>query len=242
MICWSCERAGSEDALCGNCGAILPPSASKDYFGVLGLPRRYEVDLRAAEERFRGAARQFHPDRFSRADPRARRASLQRTVQLNEAWRTIGDPVRRAEYLLGLYGYVIGAEEGAPRPIAPIGNGSGPGSGSERVAVSAALLGEILELREALGEARAADDEGAIVRMADDMRVRIDGGLTRVAEAFAALEGGLDEKTSPRLEAGGHLQRAAAELIAIRYFRRFLDEVAVHEEERAAQGRGAARG
>ena len=77
---------------------------------MLGLPARYAVDLAAAEAAYKDLSRQVHPDRFATADPRARRASLARTVQLNEAWRTLKDPVRRAEYLLTRAGIDIGGE------------------------------------------------------------------------------------------------------------------------------------
>src|SRR5688572_10972062 len=106
MICWSCERStdaaapASAPPLCPHCGAIQPPDRSADLFAVLGLRRRFALDLAAAEAAFKERSRQLHPDRFAKADPRARRASLGRTVQLNEAWRTLRDPVRRAEYLL----------------------------------------------------------------------------------------------------------------------------------------------
>ena len=110
MICWSCERAAGTGAMCSYCGAVQPPQPDEDFFAVLGVPRRYQQDLVQAEARFRELSRQVHPDRFARADPQARRASLQRTVQLNEAWKTVKEPVRRAEYLLRLAGYQIGDE------------------------------------------------------------------------------------------------------------------------------------
>ena len=79
--------------------------------------------------RDRELSRKWHPDRFAKADPRARRASLQRSVQLNEAWRVLKDPFKRAEYLLSLSGISLGKE------------------------VPPALLMETLELREELAEA-----------------------------------------------------------------------------------------
>jgi molecular chaperone HscB len=183
---------------------------------VLGLPHRYEVDLKLAEDHFRASSRQFHPDRFATADPRARRASLQRTVQLNEAWRTIKDPVRRAEYLLQQAGYQIGAEDGASRPQATAADGR------ERIPVSAALLGEILELREELGEAREAGDQARVQRMAGEMRQRLQAALQSVATSLADAESG--KSPTPGFEV------AVRELIAIRYFRRFLEEVSAQED------------
>src|SRR5262249_53937047 len=146
-------------------------------------------------------------DRFAKADPRARRASLQRTVQLNEAWRTLKDPVRRAEALLALAGVPVAAEGGG--------------------AVPPALLMETLELREELAEARAAGDDGKVHRMAATMRARIDDTMKGIA---AGLSTGTPEA----------LRDVARLLVALRYDRRFLDEVALHEEAAAARAEAGA--
>ena len=190
MICWSCEHATGAGGSCPSCGAILPPDPTADHFAVLGVERRYDLELTDLEARFRELSRKLHPDRFAKADPRARRASLQRSVQLNEAWRTLKDPFRRAEYLLSLAGVSLTKE------------------------VPASLLVETLELREELGEARAAGDDGKVQAMAAAMRARVQAAMRAVAEGLAE----------------GHLERVAAELVALRYYRRFMEEVALHDD------------
>lgn len=229
LICWSCERAAGDGAACSQCNAIQPPLPGADHFVVLGLPRRFGLDLAAAEGRFRELSRQVHPDRFAKADPRARRASLQRSVQLNEAWRAIKDPVRRAEYLLQLAGFDVGPDEGAARVTAD------RQPARQRIKVPPALLAEILESREELAEARADGDEQRVQRMASDMRGRVDAALGRVAETFARLDA---RETTDAVRDDG-LGAAARELIAIRYYRRFLEEVATHDEATAARQEGA---
>jgi molecular chaperone HscB len=201
MICWSCERAAGAGLSCSTCGAIQPPDKQADFFAVFGVDRRYDLDLTELEGRYRDLSRKLHPDRFAMADPRARRASLQRSVQLNEAWRTLKDPFRRAEYLLSLAGVSLSKE------------------------VPAALLMETLELREELGEARAAGDDCQVQAMAAAMRARVAAALQAVTEGLAA---------------GDHA-RVAGELVALRYYRRFMDEVALHDDARdaAATGPGA---
>jgi molecular chaperone HscB len=226
VICWSCERAAGDGALCAFCGAIQPADAAADHFAVLGVPARFALDLGAGEARFRELSRALHPDRFAQADPRARRLSLQRTVQLNEAWRTLKDPVRRAEYLLGRAGYQVGAETGASRP----GRAAGE---REKIPVSPALLGEILELREELSEARAAGDHARVRDMAIAVRAQTDAALGRVAAGFERARATDAAAPDPALDA------VAEELIAVRYFRRFLEEVAVHDEAVAAEAEGA---
>jgi hypothetical protein len=98
--------------------------------------------------------------------------------------------------------------------------------------VSAALLGEILELREELGEAREAGDDARVQRMAGEMRRRLDEALQNVATSLAEAE------TSSSPVAG--FETAVRELIAIRYFRRFLDEVSAQQDAAAAADQGGA--
>ncbi len=242
MICWSCERAAGDGATCGFCDAIQPPDQKADYFDVMGVPASYALDLAAAEARFRELSRRFHPDRFVKAETRARRASLQRSVQLNEAWRAIKDPVRRAEYLLRRAGYDIGGEQGPPSPVGPTSGDANRGAGVARpgidvpggdqatrgqVPVPAALLGEILELREDLADARGAGDDARVQVMAGEVRARVDSALRRVAD-------GLSQTERNHVDPARSFEAVARELIAIRYFRRFLEEVAVHDEVVAA--------
>ena len=216
--------------MCESCGAIQPPDVALDRFAVLGVPAGFAVDLVAAEAAFRDLSRRFHPDRFATADPRARRASLQRSVQLNEAWRTIKDPVRRAEYLLHLAGYQVGAEQGASAPATT------EGGERRRIPVPAELLGEVLELREELAEARSVGDDEREQVMAANVRTRAEAALTRAAGAIAAAT-----KASTAAERDELLTNATRELISIRYFHRFLEEVA-RQDERKVDGAAEASG
>jgi molecular chaperone HscB len=210
VICWSCEKAAGGGMDCAHCGVLQPVDLAADFFSVMGVERRFDVDLGALEQRYRELTRKLHPDRFARADARARRASLGRSVQLNEAWRALKDPVRRAEYLLQL----LAAGKSNPETAPP------------------ALLAEILELRQELGEARLEGDDAKVQAMARAMRARVDEAMNQVATLLSGAG-------PPSAEA----QAAAARgLVAVRYYRRFLDEVAVHDESLAAQAEGASHG
>jgi molecular chaperone HscB len=162
------------------------------------------------ERRYKELTKVLHPDRFARADERARRASLQRSMQLNQAWRTLKDPVRRAEYLLSLAGVEVGSEEGTSRRQAD--------GRKVRLPVAPALLMEVMELREGLAEARAAGDQAQVASLTALVRGRREAALRAVASVFT--------QRSPDLEA------IARDLVAVRYYDRFLEEVAVHEEAR----------
>jgi molecular chaperone HscB len=172
MICWSCEKTAGDSPECVSCGALQPPDTTADHFQVLGVARSFDQNLGALEKRYKDLTKMFHPDRFARSDPRARRASLARSVQLNEAWRTLRDPARRAEYLLRLDGIDVREERAgeAKRPVPP------------------ELLMEVMELREGLAEARGSGDHEGVDRMAADVRGRRDGAMTAVAEGLRAEE------------------------------------------------------
>lgn len=222
MICWSCERDAGKGPLCAACKAPQPPDDAADFFAVLGVAPAYAVDLATAEAAFKQLSRQVHPDRFATADPRARRASLGRTVQLNEAWRTLRDPVRRAEYMLGRAGLDVASEDRngdqkSDRKTERKSDGS-ERRGTRKVAAPPAFLMEILELHDELATARRARDAVKVALMTDEMR-------GRAADAMKKIAAGLEVATSDRLDEAGQA------LIALRYYRRFLDEADRHEQQ-----------
>src|SRR5437667_4966819 len=105
--CWSCGGAvAASDALCPACGKVQPPPVAgtqSDRFATLGFEPSFD-EPDGLDERFRALSRKLHPDRFARATAQERRYSLEQTTRLNEAYKTLKDPVRRAEHLLQLRG------------------------------------------------------------------------------------------------------------------------------------------
>jgi molecular chaperone HscB len=200
MICWSCQKAAGDDVYCTGCGAIQPPDAKADYFRVLGVARNFDLDEVGLEQRYKELTKTLHPDRHARADPQARRASLERSVQLNEAWRCLKDPVRRAEYLLLLRGIDVGEMAGTGRQPAD----------HVTLPVPPVLLMEVLELREALVVAHAARDVHETEALIAKVRSRLDQVMKDVSRGFAS--------------ATPDYSNIAARLVTVRYYRRFLDE------------------
>ena len=174
----------------------------KTYFDMVGLDRRYHLSLRELEERYHAGAREHHPDRHVRDAERQRVASALATAELTEAYRTLKDPVKRAEYLLELEGVRI-ADERSAHPVAP------------------GFLVEIMELREGLEEARGAKDEARVQALGADVRGRSERAMAEVGALFQRYDGG-DRAALPAI---------ADALVALRYYRRFLDELEAHEEE-----------
>jgi len=104
-----CRHCGTDAPVdvhfCPRCDRILTLGRHGDYFMFFGLHRRLQVDLRDLEQRFRMLSRQFHPDYYYNASSTERLASLERASYLNDAFRTLRDPVERLEYLLKLEGF-----------------------------------------------------------------------------------------------------------------------------------------
>jgi len=144
QACRECGAGAPLDAhFCPQCTKILPLSRQGDYFSFLGLPRKLNIDAADLEQRFRALSRQFHPDFFYNATPAERRASLERSSYLNDAYRTLRQPISRIEYLLKLEG--LGA--------------SGPSEASKQVPPG--LLEEVFALNEELDEIREQREAGA---------------------------------------------------------------------------------
>jgi len=174
---------------------------SDSFFDILGVGRRYHLAAEDLEMRFHERSRQVHPDRHVRADAGTRVKTALAASQLNQAYRTLRDPVQRAEYLLRLEGVEIADERGG-RQVAP------------------GFLLEVMELREQLAEAKAEGDLVRVKALGAEVAARRAATMVEAEAAFSSYEAG-DR---------GALEAAADALIAERYFRRFLDEVAVIDE------------
>jgi molecular chaperone HscB len=199
--CWSCgaARAPSE-ALCPACGKVQPPPPPHgvpDKFSVLGFPRSYELDEHAVEEAFRALSRKLHPDRFARATPRERRFSLEQTTLLNDAYRTLRDPVKRAEHLLALRGVKVAGEERGGAAAMP-----------------QEFLEQALEDREKLLEAKMEGGPEAVARLAEGVRGKRQEAMEEIVRALREQE-----------PTDTQLQRTAELLARLRYYARYLDEV-----------------
>src|SRR5258708_7498599 len=100
--CWSCGTMRAVH-FCEACGKVQPP-APVDYFSYFGLPRKLNLDLVGLEKDFYQLSRKLHPDLNARAASKEQEWSLQQSSLLNDAYRTLKDPIKRTQYLLQLEG------------------------------------------------------------------------------------------------------------------------------------------
>ncbi len=115
-------------------------SKSVDYFAIFGLPRKLWIEMSGLEQKFLQMSWKLHPDNFVNASEEERGLSLKRSSELNDAYRTLRDPVGRVEYLLEIEG---ARKEGEHKQQAP-----------------PELLEEVFELNESLDELREAKVSG----------------------------------------------------------------------------------
>ncbi|HLL06483.1 MAG TPA: Fe-S protein assembly co-chaperone HscB [Myxococcaceae bacterium] len=174
------------------------------------LPSTYDVDIPGLEQRFRDLSLRLHPDRFAQAEARERRLSLEQTTTLNEAYKTLKDPTRRALYLLKLHGVDLDREDAGAQKDMPL-----------------EFLEEVMELREELDQAIKARDLTRAQAMAVDVTARQREALTEAADALRALRN-TDSEAASDAEL---VKKASHALGRVRYFTRFLEQVEAFEEE-----------
>lgn len=123
-----------------------------DPFETLGVEARFDLDLPALEQRHRDLSKALHPDRYVGAPAAERRLSLSRAIDVNEAFRVLRDPIRRAEALVRRAGVPIG--ETAEPKAAPT------------------LLMQMMEAREELSDAARAKDFARVSVLGEAMSTR----------------------------------------------------------------------
>lgn len=114
MVCWHCGAAGAEELFCGSCHSIQAPP--QDYFRFFGLETRLNLDADSLQKRFYELSKALHPDRYLRKSETERRYSLEASAVLNDGYRTLRDPVLRAEYVLKANGFDIGEQRSKDVP------------------------------------------------------------------------------------------------------------------------------
>ena len=184
---------------------------SEDYFSFFGLPRRFNIDLAQLERQFYDLSRKFHPDFFFNASESERQFSMDRSSKLNDAYRTLKDPIRRARYLLELEGVKIGEGKAPPD-----------------------LLAEVFELNEEMEELRAAKRAQAREQV-EQLKHRVLDMETMLKERDTGLRRQLqdsfnkwDQLAEASAEKRAVLERVNELLMHMSYLNNLIDDI---EEE-----------
>ena len=116
-----------------------------DHFQLFGLARSYRIDIAQLEQQYRALQAQVHPDKSAHLPDAEQRLAMQRATLVNEAYQTLRSPLRRARYLLSLYGVDTQEENNTVMPLD--------------------FLMAQMEWREAVAEAQQAKDAAALDKL-----------------------------------------------------------------------------
>src|SRR5438552_7043048 len=143
-------------------------SKTMDYFAIFGLPRKLWIEMTALEQKFLQLSWKLHPDNFVNASEQERGLSLERSSELNDAYRTLREPVARVEYLLAI--------EGERK------------EGEKKQQALPELLEEVFELNESLDELREAKASGADLA---GLKARLEAAAKSFQEKLGDVDGKL---------------------------------------------------
>src|SRR6267378_1597324 len=136
LVCWSCHERTIGTHFCSSCGKMLQVPEKSDYFALLEIPRKLWIEMGELEKKFLLLSWRLPPDNYVNGRPEEREISLKRSSELNDAYRTLREPVARLAHLLAIEGTRV---EGKNKQQAP-----------------PELLEEVFELNESLDELREA--------------------------------------------------------------------------------------
>lgn len=168
LVCWSCQERTLGTHFCSSCGKMLQVPEHTDYFALFEMPRKLWIEMSSLEQKFLQLSWKLHPDNFVNATPEEREISLKRSSELNDAYRTLRDPVGRVEYLLAIEGARI---EGKNKQQAP-----------------PELLEEVFELNESIDELREAKESGSDV---SSLKSRLETAESNFQERLQDVDGQL---------------------------------------------------
>jgi molecular chaperone HscB len=157
--CWSCGAPRTAH-FCNACGKVQPPQ-SLDYFTFFGLPRKLNIDVTRLQREFYELSRKLHPDLHGQTSKQEQEWSLEQSSLLNDAHRTLKDPIKRTEYLLRLEGVEL---EEQSKKATEMARDSGE---IKKQVVPPDLLEEVFELNMQLEELRLnrkmGEDDPALI-------------------------------------------------------------------------------
>ena len=156
-------------------------------FQRFGLPAVFPLDLNKLEQAYLAIMQECHPDRFAGKSPAEKLAATQMAASINDLYHALKLPLKRAEYLLSLSGIRVGGEQDTVKP-------------------DKETLVEILELREALSEARDTATVKQLAQLAGQMQAEC---LKELEAAFAA----------------SNLRKAAQLTLRLGYLTKFVEEI-----------------
>ncbi|MDP3671814.1 MAG: Fe-S protein assembly co-chaperone HscB [Telluria sp.] len=138
----------------------------QNHFDLFQLPAKFALDMGALDAAYRDVQGQVHPDKFVNATDAEKRVAMQWATRANEAYQTLRNPQKRAQYLCEQHGVDLKTESNTAMPMD--------------------FLMQQMEWRDALVEARAARDEAALEAIDTQLRQEREQRLVQVGRQLDA--------------------------------------------------------
>ncbi|MCE3604545.1 Fe-S protein assembly co-chaperone HscB [Massilia sp. P8910] len=161
----------------------------QNHFDLFNLPPRFSLDMGALDTAYRDVQGQVHPDRFVNATDAEKRVAMQWATRANEAYQTLKNPQKRAQYLCEQNGVDLQTESNTAMPMA--------------------FLMQQMEWRDSLGDARAAKDLDALEALDAQVKLERKSRLVRIGEQ---LDSGDYERAAQGVRALMFLEKFGEEL------------------------------
>ncbi len=161
--CKQCDKPMTTPVVCDYCHTLDPAGMGADYFSLLGLPQRFELDADELQRKFLALNRHAHPDFHMEDSEEVQELHLHVSAAVNDAYRTLKDPAARAAYLLEL----LGGKSSAIDKSVPDG-----------------FLATMMMMQEELADAKDADDTDELSRLGDVLATQRDGLMRRIETLF----------------------------------------------------------
>ena len=138
----------------------------QNHFELFQLPQQFALDTGALDAAYREVQRRVHPDKFVNASGAEKRVAMQWATRANEAYQTLKNPLKRAQYLCEQQGVDLQTESNTAMPME--------------------FLMQQMEWREALGDARASRDMAALEALDDQLQAERKARLGAIGFQFDA--------------------------------------------------------
>jgi len=195
--CRKCDKPMSSPLVCDYCKDVNAAAIGADYFAMLGLPQQFELDENELRDKYVSLSRHAHPDLHVGDTAAVQKLHLRVSAALNDAYSTLKDPARRAEYLLEL----LGGKSSAQDKSVPDG-----------------FLGTMMMMQEEVADARGGENEAELERLRKVLQTQHDGLLRRIAGLF----GELDQAVGCEAVRAGLLGEIRKQLNAVSYVKKLL--------------------
>ena len=197
--CAKCSKPMSKPLVCDFCHALNPAGAEVDYFSMLGLPQRFDLDAEEIHQKFLALNRHAHPDFHAEETPEVQALSLRLSANVNDAYRVLRDPASRANCLLELLG--------------------GP-SLAEDKSVPDGFLETMMMMQEEIADSADQDESDERAKTHEVLQTQHDGLMARIEGLFEEHQRSVDCE-AVRQDLLGEIRR---QLNAVSYVKKLLSQ------------------